>query len=89
MATPAWRVVFARQAEKQLERLTPELRNRILDRLDGLLTDPPGGDILKLHGSRDEYRLRVGDWRVIFARNTDERTVEIKAVHPRGRAYRT
>lgn len=64
------------------------MRERILASLEGLATDPPSGDIVKLHGPRREYRLRVGDWRVIFVRDTDERTVEIRAVHPRGSAYR-
>lgn len=71
-----------------MERLSPDMRSRILEKIEGLLIDPPSGDIVKLQGARDEYRLRVGDWRVIFNRDAVERTVEIRAVHPRGRAYR-
>lgn len=36
---------------------------------------------------RDEWRLRVGDWRVIFARDSDAKTLTILRILPRGRAY--
>lgn len=47
---------------------------------------PPATD--ESPGRDDEWRLRVGDWRVRFTRNSDTRTVLILRVLPRGRAYR-
>ena len=50
------------------------------------------GDARKLAGRADEYRLRVGAWRVIFAFGTDPEhgspTIEVLGVVPRVRAYR-
>ncbi|WP_288011152.1 type II toxin-antitoxin system RelE/ParE family toxin [Kyrpidia sp.] len=34
------------------------------------------------------WRMRVGDWRLIFTIRTEERIIEIVAVRPRGEAYR-
>lgn len=71
-------------------RRTPlAMRRRIFAALDRLAADPRSGDILKLHGAaRDEWRLRVGEWRVRFAYTAEERTLVVTRVLPRGRAYR-
>ena len=46
----------------------------------------PAGDVKKLQGVKEEYRLRVGDLRVIFSVRND--TLIIKDVLPRGEAYK-
>jgi hypothetical protein len=38
------------------------MRRRVIEALDRLVDDPPAGDVRKLQGSDDEWRLRVGDW---------------------------
>ncbi|HZK44178.1 MAG TPA: type II toxin-antitoxin system RelE/ParE family toxin [Syntrophomonadaceae bacterium] len=40
----------------------------------------------KLKGRDEQFRLRVGDWRIIFRQN--EATIEIIAILPRGQAYK-
>ena len=57
--------------------------------LDRLVTDPAACDITKLRGRDDTYRLRVGDWRVLYRLDPAERRYTILAVESRGRAYRT
>ena len=54
--------------------------------LDRFCRDPPVGDVVKLAGG-EEWRLRVGDWRVRFARD-DSGTIIVTRVLPRGRVYR-
>ncbi|MFN0093704.1 MAG: type II toxin-antitoxin system RelE family toxin [Dehalococcoidia bacterium] len=44
------------------------------------------GDVVKLAGRRDEWRLRVGKWRVIYTRHTDG-TLEVLAIRDRRDAY--
>jgi mRNA interferase RelE/StbE len=46
------------------------------------------GDVVRLRGIDNEFRLRVGDWRVRFRIVDDNATIEIIRVLPRGRAYR-
>lgn len=59
----------------------------MIDALDRFVGDPPVGDVVKLTGTDDEWRLRVGDWRVRFTRD-DTGTIQVTRVLPRGRAYR-
>lgn len=82
-----WRIELARPAQRDIKRLDPQIRHRVLKAINGLIADPPQGDIKHLTGI-DEMRLRVGDWRVRFIRDSDEQLVTIKRVLPRGRAYR-
>jgi mRNA interferase RelE/StbE len=84
----SWRVELARSALRDPRRLDPPICRRILGAIDGLLADPRTGDVVKLAGHQNEWRLRVGDWRVRFTRHADQQLIVIQRVLPRGRAYR-
>jgi len=58
-------VVLTDEVKTKLHALRPELRREIGHHLF-LLEDDLAGDVKKLKGSRNEYRLRVGNYRVIF-----------------------
>lgn len=78
-------IVWTPAAERDLDRLSVDIRNRVsaaIERLAWL----GEGDVRMLSGMPGSYRLRVGDWRVIF-RQEPERIL-IDRVLPRGRAYR-
>ena len=82
-----WDVWLHRQPEKVLRRLPSELRHR-LDRAILAL-----GDDLRPQGSRklsdqELYRVRVGDWRVVYAIQEGEHIVLVLDVSPRGGAYK-
>jgi mRNA interferase RelE/StbE len=85
--TAGWRLEFAPRARRDLRHTDPQVRRRVLDALDRLVGDPPAGDVVKLAG-REEWRLRVGDWRVRMRFDALQRTVIVLRVLPRGRAYR-
>ncbi len=81
-----WRIEFAKRAIKDLSRLDKTTQTRIGEAIDGLAGEPPRGDIRRLVGAEPaEFRLRVGDWRVIF--DEDQNVVAIISVAPRGSAY--
>jgi mRNA-degrading endonuclease RelE of RelBE toxin-antitoxin system len=69
-----------------MRRLDPPIRKRIWSALDRLLAEDRSLDIRRLTGS-EHFRLRVGDWRVIFDYDRDAETLLIQRVLPRGRAY--
>jgi mRNA interferase RelE/StbE len=73
-------------AEKELRRLDPPIRARVLRSLDRLSADDRSLDVRRFTGS-EHFRLRVGDWRVIFDYDRDTETVLVRHVLPRGRAY--
>jgi mRNA-degrading endonuclease RelE of RelBE toxin-antitoxin system len=80
--------VFSDRAERDIRRLDHQVARRVVAALDRLCGEPPVGDVTHLTGSNPpEWRLRVGDWRVRFARD-DAGTIIVTRVLPRGRAYR-
>lgn len=76
---------FTRSAEKDLRRLDPPVRRRVFGGLDRLLAEDRSLDVRRLTGS-ERFRLRVGDWRVIFDYDHESETVLIQRILPRGRA---
>lgn len=79
-----WRIEIRPAAIKSLRRLATRDRERISSAIDAL----PEGDVKLLRGPERLWRLRVGDWRVIFDRRDAERVIDVLVVSPRGRAYR-
>ena len=82
-------VVIRRQAQKKLKSLSRPDRARIAEKIYQLGSNPddPALDVKRL---QDEpyYRLRVGDWRVIFDRQDAVRIITIERIKPRGDAYK-
>jgi mRNA interferase RelE/StbE len=87
VSEPHWRVVIDSRARKDLRRIDPPTRQRILRAVARLAQGAElTGDVKRLQGSH-EYRLRVGDWRVRFERDGQQLIITIVRVLPRGRAY--
>lgn len=78
-----WTIQMSRPAQKALRRL-PSERDRLLRGISAL----PAGDVVRLQGTTDEFRLRIGDWRVRFRLDYAQRCIVVVAIAPRGRAYR-
>jgi mRNA interferase RelE/StbE len=60
-----YQVILSKSVQKQLDRLPDEIANRILERFIELETNPRPADVKKLKG-RDAWRIRIGDYRVIY-----------------------
>ena len=85
-AEERWNVEYAGRAEKEDARLDPPMRRRVLSALGELAADPGSAQLRKLTGSQ-EWRIRVGDWRVRFTRDEKQRVIYVTRVLQRGRAY--
>lgn len=90
----SYRVMLHPRAAKFLERLEEQFKNRIKEAVQKLEQDPfqgrSGADIKKLKGTKgrhDLFRLRIGDYRVIYA--VENETVWITEIFSRGREYKT
>lgn len=81
-----WAIRFEARAERDLGRLDPPVARRVVEALDRVLARDPSVDLRRLKGS-DEWRLRVGNWRVRLRLDFDTRIVIVVRVLPRGRAY--
>lgn len=77
-------LIFEESAIRDLKRLPAADRERVLLRLEAFSMDQPT-KVKKLAG-REEYRLRVGDYRVLFTRSGEKATIR-RVVH-RKDAYR-
>ena len=73
---------YSKQAEKYLSSQSDKEYARIKSAVSKL----PRGDVKKLQGSKNKYRLRVGDVRVVFTRNGED--IHIETVDSRGQAYK-
>jgi len=63
---PSQRVALRRSACKDLERLNTPHMPWIFAAIKGLATEPRPHGCLKLKGSEDLYRVRIGDFRVVY-----------------------
>jgi len=68
-----WAISFERRTEKDLHRLDEQVGQRVIAALDRLLARDPSVDVRRLQGN-DEWRLRVGDWRVRLRLDFDNNT---------------
>jgi mRNA interferase RelE/StbE len=86
-----WTVKVSSQAEKYYRKLDKGARNRFRKALISLseYDDPPAHRRVKpLHGElRGFYRLRIGDYRVVFSLLREKRTIAVVNIFPRGDAY--
>jgi mRNA-degrading endonuclease RelE of RelBE toxin-antitoxin system len=79
-------LTFESRAERDLARLDRQVARRAIAALDRLLERDPSLDLRRLKAS-DEWRLRVGDWRIRLRLDFDTREVVVVRILPRGRAY--
>ncbi|OGX38147.1 MAG: hypothetical protein A3C53_02945 [Omnitrophica WOR_2 bacterium RIFCSPHIGHO2_02_FULL_68_15] len=80
-------LAYDRRVEKDLRRIPRDQQSRILHRTEQLAIQPRHPQVEKLVG-RDGYRLRVGDYRVLFTIDDQLKRVTVYRVKPRGEAYR-
>ena len=83
-----YNVVFARSARRELEGLDASVARRIIARVGVLTTDPRPHGCVKLQGAADLWRIRIGDYRVVYAIDDSARLVDVRIVRHRGDVYR-
>ena len=76
------RILYAKDAVKYIKTQDKNTKTRLKEAIEKL----PLGDVKKLQGFKDEYRLRVGNLRVLFY--MDDEIIIIKCILPRGQAYK-
>ena len=80
------KVVFTASARKSLRRLTADRRAQIVSRIEAVASGQRG-DVQQLGGS-DLLRLRVGEYRVLFAVDTTNQVLRVELVRTRGDVYK-
>jgi mRNA interferase RelE/StbE len=83
-----YRVVTTKAFEKALRKLPVNWQKRIVAKIRAIAVEPYSthNNVKKLQG-RDAYRLRVGDWRVVYELQDDILVMLVIEVGPRGGIY--
>lgn len=82
-----YRVMITKVARKQIARLPKRTAARVLDAVAGLAHDPRPTGVEKLVG-QDRYRIRIGDYRVLYLVTDAELVVTVVQAGHRRQIYR-
>jgi mRNA interferase RelE/StbE len=74
-------------ARKELEALTDNVLARIVGKIDALAHSPRPAGCKKLKGHKDQWRIRTGDWRVVYIIDDTARTVDVTHIAHRREVY--
>jgi len=83
-----YKIEFKQSAERDIRKITLTLIPNILRRIEALADNPFPRQSLKLSGVEVTYRLRVGDYRVIYEVNPEAKTIIIHYVRHQREVYR-
>ena len=83
-----YRVLLERSAEKDLGRLSSEIHDRVIVAIQSLATNPRPPSCWKLTGSKNDWRIRVGDYRIVYEIADEIRIVRVSRVRHRREVYR-
>ncbi|MDQ3247640.1 MAG: type II toxin-antitoxin system RelE/ParE family toxin [Chloroflexota bacterium] len=81
-------VALTKLADRTLRKLPRNVANLIRAKIDEIAADPYGqhNNVTKLTG-RDGYRVRVGDWRVLYELQDQQLVMLVVKIGPRGSVY--
>ena len=85
---PSYNLTWKRSAQKELRQLPPAVIKHILHAVEQLATQPYPPGVKKLAGVEHTYRLRVGDYRLIYSVFGARLVIEIIRVGHRKDVYR-
>jgi mRNA interferase RelE/StbE len=87
MSSASYNVTLKRSAQKEVRALDAALRVRVIRAVRELADVPRPPGCRKLIDSDDRWRIRVGDYRIIYTVDDAGRSVDVVAVRHRGKAY--
>ena len=82
-----WKIEWGAPAANDMRHLDHQVAQRVRNALIRF-AETGHGDMKRLRGPHEEWRLRVGSWRVRLTLHRSTETMEILRVLPRGSAYR-
>jgi mRNA interferase RelE/StbE len=83
-----YQIEFVKQAVKQFKALPTQEQERLQPRIDALATEPRPSGVVKLAGADDLYRIRVGDYRIIYSIQDEQLLILVVKIGHRRDVYR-
>lgn len=87
--THLYQIEIAPAAQRQLKKLSSELLQSILNQIQKLAFEPRPSGVKKLSGNDDFYRIRIKDYRVVYAINDKKLLILILKIGSRKEVYRS
>ncbi len=82
------KITFSKQIDKCLRRMPQNMALKIARKIKLLASDPLGMSNVKKLSNHPGYRLRIGDWRIVYIIYDEESSIHIIKVKTRGEAYK-
>jgi mRNA interferase RelE/StbE len=83
-----YRIVLARSAERELLSLPHNVEARVAVAIELLAQEPRPSGIKKLKGTADLWRIRVGDYRIVYRIDDRKREIDISHIRHRKDVYK-
>jgi mRNA interferase RelE/StbE len=81
-------ILLESRAQRDLRRLPEVVSRRVIRAIRGLAENPRPVGCRKITSSRDDWRIRVGDYRIIYEIDDAAKVVRVMYVRHRREAYR-
>ncbi|MBI2428357.1 MAG: type II toxin-antitoxin system RelE/ParE family toxin [Ignavibacteriales bacterium] len=82
-----FKIIFARSASKELEALPRSVVEKIIVEIENLADNPFPKGSKRLKGEKNRWRIRVGDYRIIYSILTKDLIIDIIRIRHRKEAY--
>ena len=84
----SFEITFSKSAVKEIESLDNPLIERIWEKIEHLVQNPRPAGCLKLQGSNNLWRIRVGDYRILYSISDEDLIVDIISIKHRKDVYK-
>lgn len=83
-----YEVLLERRAERDLKKLSQEMFYRVIPRIKDLSENPRPSGCRKITGSKNDWRIRIGDYRIIYEIDEKEKAVKVMRIRHRREVYK-
>ena len=84
----SYAIIISKSVQKQIDNLPNDVIERVIEKIQNLASEPRPDGIVKLKGSDNEYRIRIGDYRVRYEIDDQSQLVQILQCKHRKDVYR-
>jgi len=84
----SYAIVISKSVQKQIDNLPNDVVERVIEKIQNLALEPRPDGIVKLKGVDNEYRIRIGDYRVRYEIDDESQRVQILQCKHRKDVYR-
>lgn len=84
----SYTVIISKSVQKQIDDLPNDITLRVIEKIQNIATEPRPDGIVKLKGFDNEYRIRIGDYRVRYEIDDENQLIRILQCKHRKDVYR-